>query len=797
MKNTRIRAMLSLVSAFGVFTGSAAWADLIITGVFDGPLPGGNPKGVELYATEDIPDLATYALGVANNGGGTDGVETILPSQSLAAGSFFFVATEDQDFAQWFGSAPGHVGGNGINHNGCDAIELFFDSSGQFSGGEAVVDVFGDIDTDGTGTAWDTVDGWAHRNDGVLANGGNFDASNWTFSGPNAWDGDDNVDGGSDNGTNLTATPPYPAGTFSLGAEPLVPATDVDVIASQTAFDAFYGVNVLTGSTTWTSDKIYILTDRVYVKEDQVLTIEPGTKVYGTFDDNGTAGNFSDDKVGAVIVARGGQLVADGTLEAPIVFDAIQSLEAVRGEDHPWDVDAVAGPAPTRETGGLWGGLIMLGSAYIAHTDSNGVNIGNNIIEGFLPATAVDNDSDGRDDILEYGFDETFARDDADNSGVVRYVSIRHGGYEVGDGNEINGLTLGGVGTGTVIEHVEVVSNQDDGIEFFGGTVNTSYISMMFNQDDSFDIDEGHTGTHQFWFAVQNPNSADNGGEWDGVTGGSKSSTDASVTRSAPQIYNATFVGAGPGITGSDKGNNAFLLDDYFAANVQNSVFHDFAEAFVEVKSDGEGGFSASNNTIGAFGDYDGANNGSVLDAPVAFLGSNPFFSVTGTPINGHTNAGTDPGFSAYTRDGSGYLTSIDPRPATDSSPRTDDVSAGAPAAAAYRGAFGDTNWLLGWTWADAQGLVADAFVAEPLALAKLVNVYFDENGEGNAVLEGLTPGSIYHVTGSFDGQNFQALPGSEFEAPAADFTAGPLALPFTTQQQPKLLIRVVEGPLP
>ena len=129
MKNTRIRAMLSLVSAFGVFTGSAAWADLIITGVFDGPLPGGNPKGVELYATEDIPDLATYALGVANNGGGTDGVETILPSQSLAAGSFFFVATEDQDFAQWFGSAPGHVGGNGINHNGCDAIELFFDSS--------------------------------------------------------------------------------------------------------------------------------------------------------------------------------------------------------------------------------------------------------------------------------------------------------------------------------------------------------------------------------------------------------------------------------------------------------------------------------------------------------------------------------------------------------------------------------------------------------------------------------------------------------------------------------------------
>ena len=189
---------------------------LIITGVFDGPLPGGDPKGVELFATSAIPDLSNFALGVANNGGGTDGVETILPSQPLSAGSFFFVGTEDTDFAQWFGIAPDHVGGNGINHNGDDAIELFFDPTGGFDGDQIVIDVFGDIDTDGTGTPWDTVDGWAHRNDGVLANGGNFDASNWTFSGPNAWDGDDNFDGGSDNGTNFTATPPYPAGTFQI-----------------------------------------------------------------------------------------------------------------------------------------------------------------------------------------------------------------------------------------------------------------------------------------------------------------------------------------------------------------------------------------------------------------------------------------------------------------------------------------------------------------------------------------------------------------------------------------------------
>lgn len=189
---------------------------LIITGVFDGPLPGGDPKGVELFATANIPDLSNFALGVANNGGGTDGVETILPNRPLSAGSFFFVGTEDTDFAQWFGVAPGHVGGNGINHNGDDAIELFFDATGSFSGAESVIDVFGDINTDGTGTAWDTVDGWSYRNDGVLANDGVFDAGNWTFSGPNAWDGDDNFDGGSDNGTNLTATPSFPAGTFQI-----------------------------------------------------------------------------------------------------------------------------------------------------------------------------------------------------------------------------------------------------------------------------------------------------------------------------------------------------------------------------------------------------------------------------------------------------------------------------------------------------------------------------------------------------------------------------------------------------
>ena len=158
-----MKAIATLLAIGGGLTISSPGA-LIITGVFDGPLPGGDPKGIELFATSDIADLAQFAVGVANNGGGTDGVESILPSQALAAGSFFLVTTELDDATQWFGSEPGHLAGNGINHNGDDAIELFFDSTGAFSGDESVIDVFGDINTDGTGTPWDTVDGWGCLN---------------------------------------------------------------------------------------------------------------------------------------------------------------------------------------------------------------------------------------------------------------------------------------------------------------------------------------------------------------------------------------------------------------------------------------------------------------------------------------------------------------------------------------------------------------------------------------------------------------------------------------------------------
>ena len=157
-------------------------AQLLITGVFDGPLSGGTPKGIELYATGDIADLSVYGVGTANNGGGTDGSEFTL-SGSASAGDYIYVvySGNDDEFTSFFGgSATFTSGAFGIN--GDDAIELFS------LAGEApsVIDTFGDINVDGNGEAWEYLDGWAYRTGGTA---GAFNVSDWSFSGANAWDG--------------------------------------------------------------------------------------------------------------------------------------------------------------------------------------------------------------------------------------------------------------------------------------------------------------------------------------------------------------------------------------------------------------------------------------------------------------------------------------------------------------------------------------------------------------------------------------------------------------------------------
>ncbi len=481
----------------------------------------------------------------------------------------------------------------------------------------------------------------------------------------------------------------------------------VDVVATQTVTNTAFGpnVNAITTNTTWTKDNIYILKNKVFVTNGATLTIEPGTKIYSTLDTKNTVGK-DDDQFGALVITRGARLNAAGTASNPIVFTTTDELEAETQVDI--DGDGGIAEAPTAATAGRWGGLVILGNAPIA-SYSGVTNVGENRIEGFQPASSADLDTDGRADVIEYGGNTA-----ADNSGTLQYVSIRHGGYvyDAAAGSEINGLTLGGVGSGTTIDHIEVYANADDGIEFFGGTVNTSHIVLAFNQDDGFDIDEGYKGTNQFWFGIQAPKTDsnasghDNGGEWDGVTG----TIADNATNSAPVIYNATFIGSG--ITadlGNDKGNNAIYIDDRFKGKVYNSLFHDFREDLIESSSDGPGtGMTFENNTIGAFGGgtFTGSNasNLTYLNGSGA---ANTFFDANGSPIKGNTNGGVNPMLTAYERDAETLdLLVIDPRPAAGSPLWTNKLSAGAPVATTFRGAFGSDNWASGWTKLSQVGLL-------------------------------------------------------------------------------------------
>ncbi|WP_340063183.1 hypothetical protein [Ascidiimonas aurantiaca] len=221
---------------------------------------------------------------------------------------------------------------------------------------------------------------------------------------------------------------------------------------------------------TLTTGNTYILHNYVRIQSGFTITIEPGVHILGN-----RAGQTACDVVpGALVIERGADIDAQGTVNAPIVFSANQS-----------------NPAP-----GDWAGVVVLGRASVniaadpnVPLTSNGVGA----IEGLPIAT----------NLGLYG-----GTDDADNSGTMRYVRIEYAGDEISPDNELNGLTLGGVGSGTTLEYIQVSYGLDDGFEFFGGTVNGKYLVANRNGDDDFDTDQGYKGNLQFGVVVRDPNAA-------------------------------------------------------------------------------------------------------------------------------------------------------------------------------------------------------------------------------------------------------------------------------------------------
>ena len=273
----------------------------------------------------------------------------------------------------------------------------------------------------------------------------------------------------------------------------------------------------ITADETWESDKTYILTTRIAVESGATLTIQPGTIIKA---EAGTGANAS-----ALVIARGAKLMAQGTPSQPIIFTSVAD-DITTGQ--------VASPNLSPDLDGLWGGLIILGNAHISSASGTSAQI-----EG-IPVS----DANGL-----YG-----GTDDADNSGVIQYVSIRHGGANIGEGNEINGLTLGGVGSGTTIDHIEIIANQDDGIEWFGGTVNVSHALIWNNGDDALDADQGWNGTMDN-FIIINP--GDEAMELDGP--------EAAYSNGNFTIQNGSVLAGGAsGLVDNDDNTNVDMNNVYF-----------------------------------------------------------------------------------------------------------------------------------------------------------------------------------------------------------------------------------------
>ncbi|MFD2551187.1 T9SS type A sorting domain-containing protein [Bizionia sediminis] len=171
---------------------------LVLVGVYDGPLPNGTPKGIELVALADISDLSVFGISSVSNGGGSSAgtVEYNFPADAVSAGDRIFLATEAVNFEAFFGFAPTYTSGI-VGINGNDSIELYE--------GVTIIDTFGDVDVDGFGEAWEYTDGWAYRVSNTGPDG-TFVLANWTFSGADALDGET---------TNATAVTPYPIDQYT------------------------------------------------------------------------------------------------------------------------------------------------------------------------------------------------------------------------------------------------------------------------------------------------------------------------------------------------------------------------------------------------------------------------------------------------------------------------------------------------------------------------------------------------------------------------------------------------------
>lgn len=344
-------------------------------------------------------------------------------------------------------------------------------------------------------------------------------------------------------------------------------------------------------NTTWTAGNTYALGGQIYVKDGATLTIEPGVIIASSVAGSG------------LFVTKGAKLIAEGTVNNPIVFTSSKTVG--------------------NRNRGDWGGVILLGKGVY------NVNSGVNNIEGIAPTADTQ-------------FGGGLTPDDTDNSGSLKYVRIEYAGYNYGTNQEINGLTMGAVGSGTKIDYVQVSYANDDSFEWFGGAVNCSHLVAFNGLDDDFDTDNGFSGKVQFCLAIKDPKSADisdsNCFESD------NNSTSAAGTKFTTCVFsNCTLVGPtyratlpNGGTTPAARHRRGAHLRRNSQIQVYNSIFMDFVDGLVV------DGLTTENNAI--------ADNlkfrsnivaGIPLTTKILAVGSNATFNTATPPVQLTPNTAT------------------------------------------------------------------------------------------------------------------------------------------------------------
>ena len=531
-------------------------------------------------------------------------------------------------------------------------------------------------------------------------------------------------------------------GQSTLGAAcgcPVVTSRPTVLLSSLPGYTALSGVTggELTQGATLTCDKTYIIDQKIYIPKGQTLNIAPGTVLKGRTAPL-VSGVPDPAQATALIVSRGGKINADGNADCQIVFTA--------------EADNLDGKFPLANKG-QWGGLVVLGYATNNLTvAANGTypvvgggklakGDGLGIIEGFASGGYYDAFGADLTNVLGSGVE---AFNDNDNSGILRYVSVRFAGAILQVGAEINGITLGSVGRGTTIEHVDIISAADDNIEFFGGTVNLKYVAGLFGNDDMFDYDLAYSGKGQFLFGMKTDNTAsvdsDNGFEADsddnqGALSGTK--------MAHPVFYNVTLLGNEKNQFSSDNsGLSAFQAKELTEGEVYNSIFANFANGLNLQKTISNG--KRTNFLYEAYDNWNGTTPGTNgfkfkcntmvgctnplrIDANKVSTGTSPnkvygtvpspadYTKFVTTDKNDTIHGNTLPGFDyTFTVDNTGSTSANKFNKAVDAVPNpaiaitTNGCDTKPPVdgffrAASYRGAFdptAGTNWLSDWSYA-------------------------------------------------------------------------------------------------